>query len=886
MSELDALFDKLDQGGAPDQAPAEPAATADKPKAKAKAQPAEKYSKSMIFVRGIPRDATNDELEGFFSSVGPVRSCFVVGVKASQPSDDAAAAPDADAGAGAEEAAGDKQLGNRGFGFVQYVLAEDAARAMEELAETKFRNQRRLLLDFAMRKHAQAGGDAEGDRPVKRPRPDAPQKQPTEPRTKAPRTSKDGSSSSSSSKGKGQDVESRTVTISGIPAGATKKHLVKRTKKIGDPHSVVYPVPFPDATEEQLKDGAGGTAHVTFGNHATAVKAVKSLHDHTFKGAKLTAQLKTERVDKSARLILRNLPFKVRERDLEKLMSECGTVLEVDLPRKFEGGPLRGFAFVQMGDYVSATRAVAKWNNTELHGRTITAAFAIAKDKFKAMEESGEIEKPVFGGAADSDVEMKEAGDDDANEGEDSAAESGDENAMDEDKDEDDEEDKDEDAEDVASNADGSDSDDEGDTVDESVKEGCTLFIRNLCFESDEDGLFDLFRKFGRLRYCRVVNDHVTGRSRGTAFVCFWNSADAAKCLEAADAAEKLLNKVGSTPSAARPDQRNKSVLLRDAPTALDSTSQFLLDGRNLLVAQAVDRKSAHTLAVEGQQQRKSKDKRNTYLLKEGVVFPDTPSAALMAPADLEHHIKEYGVRKNQILKNPNLYMSTTRLTIHNIPRTVDDTALRNAAITAIAKFKQEVRAKTRQPLSKDEMEEGWDKVPRLKQAKVIRAADRVDAATGKARSMGYAFIEFTTHAHALACLRYLNFSNSKQAFSKLPVDDDEPMDAQKSAYKISRRSLRVMFAIENAQIVKTRELRHTLAHKRLSSKNAGGDADSAAGEQRHGKPRVAKGRVGKKKSETGAPWWDGKGGKGGKDSKAGKAGKAGKSFKGKPAKK
>ncbi|KAJ2768440.1 RNA recognition motif-containing protein, partial [Coemansia nantahalensis] len=498
MSELDALFDKLDQGGAPDQAAAEPAAAA--AKRGAKAPPAEKYSKSMLFVRGIPRDATNSELEGFFSSVGPVRSCFVVGVKAAQPEGDADAGVEADTDAG--KASSDKS-GNRGFGFVQYVLAEDAARAIEELAETKFRDQRRLMLDFAMRKHARMDGDAEGDPRPKRVRQDAPQKQLSDARSKAPRASADRGN------GKSQGTESRTITIGGIPAGATKKHLVKRTKKIGEPHSIVYPVPFAGATEEQLKDGAGGSAHVTFGNHATAVKAVKALHEHTFKGAKLTAQLKAERIDKSARLILRNLPFKVREGDLEKLLSECGTVLEVDLPRKSPGGPLRGFAFVQMGDFECATRAVEKWNGRELHGRTISAAIAIAKDKFQAMEEKGEIEKPVFGEAADSDVEMKDTEDKDGDDGSAAGSDEDNSDAMDEDSgeehaDKDADEDEDEDGEKTV--------------VDESLKEGCTLFIRNLCFESDEDGLFNLFRKFGRLRYCRVVNDHQTGRSRGTAF--------------------------------------------------------------------------------------------------------------------------------------------------------------------------------------------------------------------------------------------------------------------------------------------------------------------------------------------------------------------------------
>ncbi|KAJ1718464.1 RNA recognition motif-containing protein [Coemansia erecta] len=266
-----------------------------------------------------------------------------------------------------------------------------------------------------------------------------------------------------------------------------------------------------------------------------------------------------------------------------------------------------------------------------------------------------------------------------------------------------------------------------------------------------------------------------------------------------------------------------------------------------LSVAKAVDRSTAHNLATEGIESRKAKDKRCAYLLKEGVVFPNTPAAGLMAPADLEHHIKEYGVRKNQILKNPNLYMSKTRLSIHNIPRSIEEPALRSAAMSAISKFKQEIKDDKRKPLSADEMAEGWDKLPRLVQCKIVRSSDRVDAKTGKSRSLGYAFIEFSTHAHALACLRFLNFRNTKQAFSKVLLDDedeDEKADGsrQKSAHEISRRSLRVMFAIENAQIVHKRELRTKVAEKNRAMKTVGAGADDK-GKDRAGSKGKAKGK-------------------------------------------
>ncbi|KAJ2380846.1 RNA recognition motif-containing protein, partial [Coemansia sp. RSA 2603] len=542
-----------------------------------------------------------------------------------------------------------------------------------ELSEIKFRDEKRLMLDFAMKKSSAAAEGDDKKKAGKRTRPesatDDPKKSETDQKTKKPKVIK------------GPSGPTRTIVISGIPAGVTKHQLIKKLKKSGTPSSVVYPLPTSETDQQQPEDGAGGSAHVTFDSHATATKAVKSLHDHVFKGSKLHAALKSEVVDRNARLIVRNLAFKVRERELERLFSECGTVLAVDLPRKYTGGPLRGFAFVQMGDFESAERAVAKFGSYSLQGRQITVAVAVSKDRFKELEEKGEVAKQEFESAArvDEDVDMDsdagstiDAAEDDAESDSDVEMGSGDEDDLSED-DGSENEGSDDDESPMNSDDELDKIDAEDNVVDESLQGGCTLFIRNLSFDSDEDSLYELFREFGKLRYARIVYDQQTGKSRGTAFVCFWSAADAAKCLSAAEKAQEMSGKLGNVPTDKALDQRTKSVLLQETSGAHSSSSQFVLDGRMLSVAKAVDRSTAHTLATEGTESRRAKDKRCAYLLKEGVVFPNTPAAALMAPADLEHHIKEYGVRKNQILKNPNLYMSKTRLTIHNIPRSVED---------------------------------------------------------------------------------------------------------------------------------------------------------------------------------------------------------------------
>jgi nucleolar protein 4 len=61
-------------------------------------------------------------------------------------------------------------------------------------------------------------------------------------------------------------------------------------------------------------------------------------------------------VDKTARLIVRNLPWAYREAELYKAFGVHGRVYEVKLPRKFAGGPFKGFAFVQYGNIDDAEK--------------------------------------------------------------------------------------------------------------------------------------------------------------------------------------------------------------------------------------------------------------------------------------------------------------------------------------------------------------------------------------------------------------------------------------------------------------------------------------------------------------------------------------------------
>ncbi|KAL1925157.1 uncharacterized protein VTP21DRAFT_40 [Calcarisporiella thermophila] len=361
--------------------------------------------------------------------------------------------------------------------------------------------------------------------------------------------------------------------------------------------------------------------------------------------------------------------------------------------------------------------------------------------------------------------------------------------------------------------------------------EGTTLFVRNLLFEATQEDVEELFSQWGELHYCRITKDHNTGLSRGTAFVCFKNKEDAVRCLEEAERVAQEVGPGESETLASTKRQKNKalpkvkSVLMADPSSSL--ASKFTLHSRVLDVKLAVSREEAGKLTESNKIKREREDKRNLYLMREGVIFPNTPAAETITPSELSKRQASYATRKTLLAKNPSLFISKTRLSVRNLPLSVDDKELRRLAVSAIDKFKQQVREEKREPLSAEERAEGWDKKPKVRQAKVCRSKDRIDGQTKQLRSKGYGFVEYETHAHALAALRYLN--NNPDIFS-------------------GKKRLIVEFSLENVQVVKRREERMAgISHseeksggqKRKASNEAEGNAGNGKGTGAHKRRRV-----------------------------------------------
>ncbi|EIW75494.1 hypothetical protein CONPUDRAFT_147133 [Coniophora puteana RWD-64-598 SS2] len=438
--------------------------------------------------------------------------------------------------------------------------------------------------------------------------------------------------------------------------------------------------------------------------------------------------------------------------------------------------------------------------------RTIAVDWALSKGRWEEekarlevnAEEQGDVEMEPAASGSESGSSGSESDSDgeDVEEDEDDELGVHDGHSGSEDEEDEDEDGEDEDDEDARSDGGAQQSRPQLPSTDV----GTTLFVRNIPFEATEDELRTLFRAFGPLRYARITVDTATGRSRGTGFACFWNREDADAVLERADAIRKETEGTDDkqpNPNAKRDHRVLPSILTADPSAPL--TRGLVLHSRTLDVVRAVTRESAAKLAADGVRAREKADKRNMYLLREGVILPNMPAASSLTPAEVDKRTKSFDARRVLLRSNPALYVSRTRLSVRQIPLYVSERGLRRLAVHAMRTFEKEVKAGHREGLNEDEKEvregdagfggegedaaagvkpeegasgdEGGDgkkKVLRkskakflkdgpVKQSKIVRQAERVDAVTGRLRSRGYGFVEMRTHADALRVLRWAN---------------------------------------------------------------------------------------------------------------------------------
>jgi cold-inducible RNA-binding protein len=78
----------------------------------------------------------------------------------------------------------------------------------------------------------------------------------------------------------------------------------------------------------------------------------------------------------SMKLYVGNLSFSTMEDDLQRLFSQAGAVESISMVTDRDTGRSRGFAFVEMSSESEGESAIARFNSSELDGRSLVVSEA------------------------------------------------------------------------------------------------------------------------------------------------------------------------------------------------------------------------------------------------------------------------------------------------------------------------------------------------------------------------------------------------------------------------------------------------------------------------------------------------------------------------------
>ncbi|XP_017892988.1 RNA-binding protein 28 [Ceratina calcarata] len=490
-----------------------------------------------------------------------------------------------------------------------------------------------------------------------------------------------------------------------------------------------------DAREAPEKDEDEEDTNTNLEEHQITIKPEKDpiKEESTLQRKKERRRLlKEQNRKKRARIVVRNLSFQVTEENLKEHFSQYGTIEEVTILKRSDGKNV-GCAFVQFELVQSAAKAIHHANIQPLLDRPIVVDWALPKNKFSQNNSENtdqdevkvKVEKEEDTEDADNVHQVNSNGE---SGGEEEKHDVITDNDVDSDKNSEVIEMDMKNSDEVLSEDEAEDEKEEKDVKrprfeSHDVSEGKTVFLKNVPFSVKNDELKEYMeQRFGPVHYALVCIDPLTEFSKGTAFVKFKTVEDAEKCLSAGNELE--------------------------------------MDDQILEAHRALDRNEVENKA-NLKQRNKQKDNRNLYLVKEGVVLAGGPAAVGVSSADMAKRL-QIEQWKSQILRNLNMFVSRTRLVVHNLPPTVDDVKLRkifqrHCLPTAV-----------------------------IREARVMRDLKNVDI-KGVGKSKEYGFVSFTTHEDALHALRTINNNPSIFTPKRRPI---------------------ISFSIENRVMVNARQKR------------------------------------------------------------------------------
>jgi nucleolar protein 4 len=286
------------------------------------------HTKTTLFVRNVPFNATDADFESFFSFFGPLRSCFLIKPEA-----------------GNDEVQ-EKKV-NKGFGFVHFAEASDANSALETLKTKKF-NNRRLKAELALRKHVkQDQVFTKSAKVISR---------------------------------KPETISSPFLEL--VLENCTKlpdrKQLYKKIRKAGQVQDMAL-------TEPNI-------ILVTFPSPSEAQKAARGLQGHVFKGFKIAINIIPHDVKAHRLIVRNlpfSISVADMESVFGKFGSLA--LDRVVLGKKQNGSPA-GYAFVQFLKQEDAAKALESVTNSEISGRPVAVDWALPKKQYVTIVSEAKVD--------------------------------------------------------------------------------------------------------------------------------------------------------------------------------------------------------------------------------------------------------------------------------------------------------------------------------------------------------------------------------------------------------------------------------------------------------------------------------------------------------------